>query len=219
MRPDEIADQLRRAIREGALSPGQGINQDELAKRLGVSRIPLREALRTLAGEGLVIIRPGLGALVTELNRQEIEELYDLRLQLEPPLARRVPEQLRPRDLAALATLVQRMREAGTTDTEEWSGLSYAYQRQLYEYAERPHSLRLVTQVLNLVEPYSRYYAHRLGGQARVHERLDAELDALRQGDGEHLAELVFQAIQETRTGLLPAMAQDGMLTDRFRLI
>jgi DNA-binding GntR family transcriptional regulator len=56
MRPDEIAALLRRAVRERVLLPGQTLNQDELAKRFGVSRIPLREALRTLVGEGLIVI-------------------------------------------------------------------------------------------------------------------------------------------------------------------
>ena len=92
MRPDEIASAVRRAVLERVISPGQVINQEELAKRFGVSRIPLREALRTLVGEGLIIIKPGLGAIVTELDPDAVDELYGLRLRLEPSLASDIVE-------------------------------------------------------------------------------------------------------------------------------
>ena len=58
LNPDQVANLLRRAIREGVRRPGDELIQDELARRLGVSRIPLREAFRTLAAEGLITIRP-----------------------------------------------------------------------------------------------------------------------------------------------------------------
>src|ERR1700730_82217 len=56
MTPEEMADRIRKEIREGVLGPGQPLVQDELAERFGVSRIPLREALRVVAGEGLVVL-------------------------------------------------------------------------------------------------------------------------------------------------------------------
>ncbi|GAA5180205.1 GntR family transcriptional regulator [Rugosimonospora acidiphila] len=223
MHPEDIAALLRRAVRERVLTPGQPLNQDELARRFGVSRIPLREALRTLSGEGLIVIRPGMGAMVIELDAHEVEELYDLRLQLEPSLARAVAGQVRSRDIDELDGLVQRMAQAPKPDPEEWSGLHYVFRRRLYEMSGRRHGLRLVTQLLNLVEPYSRYYAHVLGAQDRVGVELAGEVAALRADDGELLANLISANIEHVRSALVAAMGAveaprdrlDELFTDR----
>jgi DNA-binding GntR family transcriptional regulator len=217
LHPEKIASLLRRAVRERVLPPGQALNQDELARRLGVSRIPLREALRTLSGEGLIVMRPGMGAVVFELDADEVEELYDLRLQLEPPLARFVAEQVRPQDVDELAGLVRRMaEETPKPDPEEWSGLHYAFRRRLYEMPGRRHSLRLVTQLLNLVEPYSRYYAHVLGAQDRVGVDLREEVGALQDRDGHRLADLIGGSIRRVRQALVEAMRSGDQDKDRW---
>lgn len=208
MRPEAIADTLRRAIRERVLVPGQALNQDDLARRFGVSRIPLREALRTLAGEGLVLIQPGLGAVVVELDADEVEELYSLRLQLEPPLARTVAQLISVREIDELETLTRRMEETTKVDPEEWSALHYAFRRRLYELSGRAHAVRLVTQVLNLVEPYSRYHAHVLGAKVRVGEELGREIAAMRERDGDGLYGLVADSINRVREALVEAMRQ-----------
>ncbi|HSF26967.1 MAG TPA: GntR family transcriptional regulator [Actinomycetes bacterium] len=208
MRPDEIAVALRRAVRERVISPGQALNQDELARRFGVSRIPLREALRTLVGEGLIIMKPGLGAVVTELQASEVNELYGLRLQLEPPLAPDIIDHVRRRDVDDLEALVTAMQALGPEQSEEWSGLSYRFHRRLYERSERKHTMRLVVQVLNLVEPYNRVHAHVLGSRARMtHEHADT-VDALRSGDEARLAELITTGIVSARAELVAAMDQ-----------
>jgi DNA-binding GntR family transcriptional regulator len=74
---------LRAAILEGGLRPGQRVNQEEWAERVGVSLIPIREALGALAGEGLVTYRPRRGYAVTELDLGELEEISRIRRLLE----------------------------------------------------------------------------------------------------------------------------------------
>lgn len=208
MRPDEIAALLRRAVRERALRPGQTLNQDELSKRLGVSRIPLREALRTLVGEGLVVMKPGRGATITELDVREVEELYDLRLQLEPPLANAIVEQVRARDIDRLTELVARMNEVRRSDLEERSGLTYGFRSFLYGLSGRRHSVRMVEQLLNLVEPYSRYYAHVLEAGEAAHRQLSDEVAAVADRDGDRLAALIARGLTRTREVLLIEMEE-----------
>ncbi len=183
MCPDEIATALRRAFRERLIPPGQALNQDELARRFGVSRIPLREALRTLVGEGLIIMRPGLGAVVTELNVDEVQELYGLRLQLEPPLAHAIVEHLGRRDVDDLGRLVEAMQALAAEQSEEWSSLNYRFHRRLYELSGQRHAVRLVVQVLNLVEPYARVHAHVLGSRPRMQQERVDTLQAVRDLD------------------------------------
>src|SRR3990170_2195858 len=80
---------LRTAILEGGLRPGQRVNQEAWAARAGVSLIPVREALRALAGEGLVTYRRRRGYVVTELDLAELEEVYALRRVVERGALRR----------------------------------------------------------------------------------------------------------------------------------
>jgi len=212
MRPDEIANALRRALRERAIRPGQAINQDELAREFGVSRIPLREALRTLVGEGLIIMRPGLGAVVTELQGSEVQELYGLRLQLEPPLAPAIVDHVRRRDVDDLATLVDTMNDLEQDQPEEWSGLNYRFHRRLYELSDQKHAVRLVVQVLNLVEPYARVHAHVLGSRPRMQQERADVVAALREGDVERLERVVRDSIDTARAELVASMG-DGLIT------
>jgi DNA-binding GntR family transcriptional regulator len=206
VRPDEIAVALRRAVRERAISPGQAVNQDELARRFGVSRIPLREALRTLVGEGLIIMKPGLGAVVTELDAGEVQELYGLRLQLEPPLAKDIVDHVRRRDIDDLTALVDQMKALGEHDSEEWSSLNYRFHRRVYELSERRHAVRLVVQVLNLVEPYARVHAHVLGSRPDTQQQQDAVVEAIRSGDSERLEQLIADGIRSARAALVSSM-------------
>ncbi|HEV3088943.1 MAG TPA: GntR family transcriptional regulator [Candidatus Elarobacter sp.] len=91
-RYDALVDDLREAILTGRYRPGERLVQDELAEAFGVSRIPLREALRRLEGEGLVLISPNRGAIVRPLGPKDVVDLYDVRLALESLALRRAAE-------------------------------------------------------------------------------------------------------------------------------
>ncbi len=201
MRPDEIVSLLRRAIRERVLVPGQSLNQDDLAKRFGVSRVPLREALRTLVGEGLVVMRPGIGAVVTELDPDELDELLSLRAQLEPSLTAAIVGRAGPPDFARLRQMVAQMAELADADRDAWCTLHYLFHRRIFELAGRPHSLRLVTQVLNLVEPYMRLQVAQTGVHDHGAEHA-AVLDALEAGDADRAAAMVSAALAAARKHL-----------------
>ena len=73
---DELTERLRRLITEGELAPGEKIPEQRLCERFGVSRTPLREALKVLASEGIVTLRPNRGAVVSALTLQELEEVF-----------------------------------------------------------------------------------------------------------------------------------------------
>jgi len=219
--PDEIANLLRRALRQRVLAPGQALNQDELAKRFGVSRIPLREALRTLASEGLIVMRPGIGAIVTELSLAEVEELYDLRLLLEPPLVEAAVRQVRERDVDELRDILRRMDAlvADGMDRDTWSNLNYTFHRRLNELSGKRHHVRLVIQVLNLVEPYSRIYAHVLGSLADAHRQHTEMVDALAARDPERLRDLVESSLRTTRQSLIHSMKAEDDGPDPLEIL
>jgi DNA-binding GntR family transcriptional regulator len=86
---DQVTAELRRSILSGALAPGQEFAQREIAGLLNVSFIPVREALRSLQAEGLVVTRPGRSAIVAPLDLDDLHAIYRLRRQLEPEIAAR----------------------------------------------------------------------------------------------------------------------------------
>lgn len=151
-------------------------------------------------------MKPGLGAVVTELDAVEVEELYGLRLQLEPPLAPHIVDHLRRRDLDDLERLAQAMRALPAGQPEEWSGLAYRFHRRLYELSGRRHTVRLVVQVLNLVEPYARVHAHLLGSRELTEDDQVALLRALRAADATVVAALIDQGIRRGLTDLVASM-------------
>jgi DNA-binding GntR family transcriptional regulator len=82
-RHESVVEDLRRSIVTGEIGPGERLLQVELAERFGVSRIPLREAMRTLHAEGLIVIEPNRGAICRPLEPKDVSDLYAVRLALE----------------------------------------------------------------------------------------------------------------------------------------
>lgn len=210
LRPDQIAASLRRAVRERVLAPGEALNQDELARRYGVSRIPLREALRTLVGEGLIVMQPGLGAVVTELQAAEVKELYGLRLSLEPGLAGPVTAHVRRAEVDQLEEMVLEMAALEPHQSQEWSNLNYGFHRRLYELSDQRHVVRMIVQVLNLVEPYARVHAHVLGSRSELQQQRTAMIAALRADDAASLQREIAQSITLAQQKLIAAMNEAG---------
>ncbi|MFF7334987.1 FCD domain-containing protein [Streptomyces sp. NPDC008150] len=101
---EQATDELRRAILAGHLAPGTEYSLRELAGMLNISFIPIREALRSLESEGLVIMRPGRSAVVAPLNLDDLRGIYRLRRTLEPEIARRSCTLLTDQELDRLAS-------------------------------------------------------------------------------------------------------------------
>ena len=104
---DSVLDELRRRIIDSRLSPGDRLVERTLAEELGVSRVPVREALRTLEHEGFVQQRPRRGMLVRTLSTADIEALFEVRDALEALMCRRLVERLDDTGLATLTEIVE----------------------------------------------------------------------------------------------------------------
>ena len=97
---------LRKAIIQGELQPGERLMEVSLANKLGVSRTPVREALRQLDLEGLVEIAPNRGAKVIGISRKDVEDIYHMRARLEGLAARKAAEQIKEEELAELEEVI-----------------------------------------------------------------------------------------------------------------
>lgn len=201
---DALATQLRERIREGTLSPGSTLNQVSLAEEFGVSRIPLREALRSLHGEGLVVLEAGQAARVVEHTEADITDLYDLRLRLEPILADEIIDTLASTDLRELGELAQQM--ARHPEPGDWSNLNRRFHQIMYARIDRHYTLRLLRQLIALVEPYSNRYVHDLFGLDRASAEHLAMLDAIHRRDPDRLESLIHAHLAAARDALLAAL-------------
>jgi DNA-binding GntR family transcriptional regulator len=138
----EVTERLRAAIRDGSLPPGTRLIEQELAEKLDVSRVPVREAIQSLVEEGLVNKIPHRGAFVFLPSASEIEEISSLRVVLERFIIERVIERWQPRHEENLRRIVAEMREAAAQgDFQQVYEYDYDFHRTLWEIAE--HSMML----------------------------------------------------------------------------
>ena len=168
---DRAAATLRAAILDGELRPGQRINQEAWAERAEVSLIPVREALRALAGEGLVTYRPRRGYAVTELDLEELEEVYRLRKLLETDALRRGVESATASDVRALeAAAAACSAAAAAGDVAGQLEANRRFHDRLHGLAGSGHSARLIDLLWDSTEAYRALY-YGLPGEAAEADR------------------------------------------------
>jgi DNA-binding GntR family transcriptional regulator len=151
-----VAEILRDAILRGDLKPGEKLDQSGIAKRLRVSRTPVRNALLILSNEGLVEMAPHLGAVVSEISAEEVEEIYFLRGILEGVAARLGAERMTDEQIASLRALLDKMN--ASSDLDEWLRLNTRFHYLVYEQADMPRLLALIDSIHDITLPYSRRY-------------------------------------------------------------
>lgn len=142
---DVVLNAVRDAIFSGVLAPGARLRQEELAEQFGTSRIPVRDALRALEYEGLVRSEPHRGFTVTELDADDVEEVYDLRVVLESHAIRLALPVLTDDDLQELQALYDSMTTAASPD-EQLAARERFYLR-LYSVAGRPRLVGLIARL------------------------------------------------------------------------
>lgn len=108
---DEVYETLRDAILNRVFKPGERLQVDEIADRLGVSLTPVRHAIQQLATEGLIEIKPRSGTFVATLSIEDIEATFDVRIALECLAAEKAIERIRPADLHKLEDLLETLRK------------------------------------------------------------------------------------------------------------
>ena len=186
-REDIVADAVRRAILCGTFKPGEKLDQQTLAAELGVSRSPVREALRTLAAEELVTNIPHRGAVVSERSLEELEELLFIQGMLEGAAARRAAQCMDEERLAKLKQIVEDGEQS--EDYEYVLSLNNTFHNTIYLAYHQPQLMAMIQQLRNKVAPYNRLYLDLEGRKEAAwsdHRRI---YDACVQRDGE-LAEL-----------------------------
>lgn len=189
--------QLRRWIQSGALEPGERLDQEDLAARLGISRVPLRQALVKLQADELVVSRPHASATVAPLSLADAEDIYAARAALEPMLAEAAVARMADdtvRELEWFTGEQQKALEAG--DRAHFLELDRRFHERLYAGASYRTSLDLVRRLRDLSD---RYVAAYQGDAQRSYTTLIEHREIVRlcaARDGAGAARLVRDHVQ-----------------------
>ena len=187
-RSAELAEQVYRRLKQeihgGQLPPGLRLVERAIARAKGVSRTPVREALRRLHDEGLVEYRPGRGMVVASLSTEDLAEIYALREQLEGLAVREAARRRTEADLQALAAILQRAQSAlAQGDLEGVRATNEEFHRHLVTLSGMRHLQRLVAQLRDRIEFYRRRSLELPGRPVHTMEEHRLLLETLRQGD------------------------------------
>jgi DNA-binding GntR family transcriptional regulator len=176
----QVAQELRRRILAGQYPQGVKLQQEQIAAELGVSRSPVREALGQLEAEGLVVLTPQKGAQVSPISRDEIAELFELRLLVEPHLIAAAIPEMTEADLNRATAIISEMADISL---DGWGDANWRLHETLYAPAGRPGMLKLLRRTHETIGRYIRMQVMATNGRADAHREHKLILDACRKRD------------------------------------
>jgi DNA-binding GntR family transcriptional regulator len=197
-----VARHLRQVILDGTIAPGEWIRQEEVAERLGASRLPVREALRILEAEGLTEHVANRGARVPRLNMHEVDVLYRMRERLEPLALAESLDHLTGADLDRLESLQERIE--ADTGLADFLALDREFHLLTYTGCPIDQLTATVTRLWNSTQHYRRAFVAITGRERRwvVNAEHRLLLDAIRRRDLEDSERYLGGHIRRTRIEL-----------------
>lgn len=182
---------IRKMMLEGVLRPGNPIRQETVAERLGMSRVPVREALKMLEAEGLVTYRLNTGFALSPLSADELTQIYMMRTALERDLLLRLP-QLSSTEIAELERLNRRMRGASRLeDAASVLVLNREFHFVMYALTNLPLIIKEVRRLWDSASRYNAVYAENKRSRDRSINEHSVMIETLKVGDNRALVELM----------------------------
>jgi DNA-binding GntR family transcriptional regulator len=183
---EAVLAELRRAIGTGELRPGEQVRQDSLAERFGVSRVPLREALKILEGEGQVVYLPHRGYFVAELDVDDLREVYRIRDLLESEAVRVAVPRLTAADLDAVQAAADDVDAAAQrNDLVTMTEANRRFHFLLIDAAGMPRLARLTRILWDATDAYRSVYFGSTEHRGHIRDEHSAVVSALVDRDAE----------------------------------
>ena len=177
---EQVAEQLRQRIFQRELEPGSWIDELKIAEQMGISRTPLREAIKVLAAEGLVTMKVRRGAYVTEMSDKDLRDVYHLLALLESDAAAVVAERATVQQLQALQTLHEEL-ERSVHDRDQFFAVNERFHMQLLALADnrwRDHLVADLRKVMKLNRHNSLLKQGRIAESLQEHRTIMQALHA-----------------------------------------
>jgi DNA-binding GntR family transcriptional regulator len=205
-----LRDRLRAEILSGKLPAGARLTTASLVERFGVSQMPVREALQSLEGEGLIEIAPHKGAAVLPLDASRVRNIYDLRGALEALLIRLAVPNLSNRAMTQAAALHERMKaEVASGDLANLFSLNQQFHQLLYRHADNAEAFNIYNRYASLLGTLSETHGF---SKARVDQMMDEHqeiLDSLRLQDERRLVTIIERHCEGAKLDVLALMQDD----------
>jgi len=206
---DGIAILLRQSIMTGELPPGTRLIEVELARQLGVSRGPLREAMRILETEGLLESSPGRGSSVTQFSEKDIREVYSLRAVLEQEAIRLAAMYSKDEDLNQLQIILDALFEAAEDgNLSKVTELDFQFHTQIWKMADHQLLMQVLQGITTQIRMFLAVQTHLYNDLAEGisdHQKL---LDSLKNSDGESGAQIMKNHLQVAEDVILSHLSQ-----------
>jgi DNA-binding GntR family transcriptional regulator len=150
---EEVADQLRVRIFAHELAPGTWIDEQTLAKEFGISRTPLREAIKVLAAEGLITMKLRRGAYVTEVNRGDLEQIFTILSLLEGQAAKEAATKAQEKDLNELDDMHLRLEKAAADrNLDQFFEVNVRFHERIIAIANNPWMTGVITDLRKVLK-------------------------------------------------------------------
>lgn len=213
-----VASELRSEILQGDITPGSRLSQQSTAERFGVSRIPVRDALQILVGEGLVQPVSNATAVVTGMSIAELQELYELREAVEPLATQIAVPNVGRAEHITMRKQIQIMEEHA--DTRTWLAANNAFHAAVYERAGRPRMIELVERLRLLTDRYMYVHIEVIGQTEHLTSEHLGILSAVEAGDSALSATLTREHLASSHDFILRCLmdGQDKAGDEHFAL-
>jgi DNA-binding GntR family transcriptional regulator len=181
---DELRLQLADEIVRGLISPGAALDETELARRFGVSRTPVREAIRQLDASGLVEVRPHRGAVVARPSEERLIGMFEAMAELEALCAGLAAERMTATERSALEAVHEELRALlHGSDPQHYHEVNEAFHATIYAGAHNSYLAEMTHATRKRVQPFRRAQFRNLGRLAKSHLEHDRVVVAILRGD------------------------------------
>ena len=202
-----VCEVLRDAIKRGVLEPGERLMEVQLAEELGISRTPVREAIRKLEQEGYVIMMPRRGTYVSSISVHDVKEIFEIRSALESLSTSLAAMRIEPEELDKLRALLTEIEgHIKNKDIDKIVETDIKFHGLLYQVSRNE---RLVTIISNLKEQLARFRTLSMSYPGRLKETLEehrAMVDAIAAGDVDAARDAAERHMEQAEETLLKAM-------------
>ncbi|MDX8482556.1 GntR family transcriptional regulator [Mesorhizobium sp. VK24D] len=203
-----VVDLIRDRIISGFYKGGQQIRQEAIAEEAGVSRIPIREALLQLEGEGLVVIHTHKGAVVASLTVEDAIDIFEARLALEPFVLKKAMERATQGDIAYVQSALEEYTKAlkSKESPARLSELNWSFHKALSRASGRPRSLALLSSLYTSADRYLRLQIDARSAQAKALEDHQALAAAFAEGNQALAQKLLKKHIADARDDVIAGL-------------
>lgn len=205
----QVVESLREAIVRGDYPPGARLIEAEVAAALRISRTPVREAIRRLAGEGILDLVPNQGAVVPSWDARTVAEVFEIRAQLESYSVRLAAQRVRDEDLVDLRSRSQAMRELeGARGAKRWDTYAvcnHAFHRWLCELSDNERLTGMVVGLMGMPLLHRHFDGHTSVAMQRSNDHHDEIIDALEARDPQWAEAAMRLHVESTRRLLVSA--------------